>query len=309
MLSLAGRLKLYTFDKAGKGVDKGEPQKKRFFLFFDLYFRKFWKLITLNLEFLLFCLPSFLVGAVLTLSLPGYFKYLGPLVFIGTLGPAISGMVYILRNFSMERPAFLWMDYVDTIKSNWKQSLAFSMIDAVVIPLLALAVWFYSQRLGDGVMYILMVAVVASLSLFYVIMHYYMYLMIVTLDLKFKQLFKNAAILSITGLRTNFISSFFVLLIGFVIFLFWPYSIALLLFIALSTVGFIVTFNSFNQVKKQILDPYYASQQKEKGEGDTAEEQEEAIFTDIGSKERPVSHEVRKGISKDRVKVRNKTIS
>lgn len=301
-------LKLYTFDKAGKGVDKGEPQKKRFFLFFDLYFRKFWKLMTLNLEFLLFCLPSFIVGAVLTLSLPGYFKYIGPAVFIGTLGPAFSGMVYILRNFSMERPAFLWMDYIDTIKANWKQSLAFSLLDVIVIPLLVLSVWFYAQRLGESMIYWLMVAVVGSLSLFYLMMHYYMYLMIVTLDLKFKELFKNAAILAITGLKTNIITTFFVLLIGFVVFLLWPYSIALLLLIALSTVGFIIIYNSFHQVKKQILDPYYAAQKAAHGEEQEGKE-EEAIFTDIGSQERPVSREVRKGISKDRVKVRNKTIS
>ena len=34
--------------KEGPGVSKDAPEKKRFFLFFELYFRKFWKMIELN---------------------------------------------------------------------------------------------------------------------------------------------------------------------------------------------------------------------------------------------------------------------
>ena len=33
------------YTKAGPGVEKNAPQKKPFFRFIELYFRKFWKLI------------------------------------------------------------------------------------------------------------------------------------------------------------------------------------------------------------------------------------------------------------------------
>lgn len=38
-----------NYAKEGPGVKKNEPQKKRFFYFFELYFRKFGKLMTLSL--------------------------------------------------------------------------------------------------------------------------------------------------------------------------------------------------------------------------------------------------------------------
>ena len=41
-----------NFSKPCKGVDKEEQQKRPFFLFFELYFSKFWKMIQLNLLYL-----------------------------------------------------------------------------------------------------------------------------------------------------------------------------------------------------------------------------------------------------------------
>ena len=71
---MAGFFGLFDYSKPGKGVDKNGPQKKRFFHFFELYFRKFWKLITLNMLYVLFCIP------------------------IVTIGPATAAMTYILKN-------------------------------------------------------------------------------------------------------------------------------------------------------------------------------------------------------------------
>ena len=36
------------YDKPGKGVDKNEPKKKGFFLFFDIVIRKFTKFLGAN---------------------------------------------------------------------------------------------------------------------------------------------------------------------------------------------------------------------------------------------------------------------
>ena len=51
---MAGFLGMGNFQKPGKGVKKEEPEKKRFFQFFDLFFRKITRLIQLNLLYLLF---------------------------------------------------------------------------------------------------------------------------------------------------------------------------------------------------------------------------------------------------------------
>ena len=64
---------MFNYSKPGPGVDKDGPQKKRFFYFFELFGRKFWKLIELNLLYLVCCIP------------------------IVTIGPATCGLVYILQ--------------------------------------------------------------------------------------------------------------------------------------------------------------------------------------------------------------------
>ncbi|UKI35401.1 MAG: hypothetical protein L6V93_14765 [Clostridiales bacterium] len=93
------------------------------FCFFELYFRKFWKLIKLNL--LLFLLLIFLsvlaISAMLmSLSVPhekgvidgvALIAY-GVFVLSGIiLGPSSAAMVYVLRNYANQRHSFMASDF------------------------------------------------------------------------------------------------------------------------------------------------------------------------------------------------------
>ena len=80
--------------KEGKGVSK-EQNTPRLILFFQIYFRKFWNLISLNLLYIAFCIP------------------------IITIGPATAAMTKILRNYAREEHAFLWGDFLETFKKNF----------------------------------------------------------------------------------------------------------------------------------------------------------------------------------------------
>lgn len=58
-----------SFDKAGPGIDPDAPKKRSFFQFFDIFFRKFTRLIQVNLIYALTMLPTlvlvfFLAGIV-----------------------------------------------------------------------------------------------------------------------------------------------------------------------------------------------------------------------------------------------------
>ena len=55
-----------NYSKPGKGVEKNEQQKRPFFLFFELFFAKFWKMIQLNLLYLLFWIPAIAASAFMT---------------------------------------------------------------------------------------------------------------------------------------------------------------------------------------------------------------------------------------------------
>ena len=57
---MAGFFGFGNYAKEGKGVSKNEPKKRSLFAFFELFFRKFWRLIKLNLLYLLACIPTLL---------------------------------------------------------------------------------------------------------------------------------------------------------------------------------------------------------------------------------------------------------
>ncbi|MEG2597647.1 MAG: DUF624 domain-containing protein [Oscillospiraceae bacterium] len=259
-------LGLFNYNKPGPGVDKGETNKTRFFYFFELYFRKFWKLMGLNLLFLLFCIP------------------------IVTIGPAIAGMTYVLRNYANEKPTFMVSDFFDAFKSNWKQSTALFFLDLIGSAIVGFALYWY-MKTGDhswGMMLLLGGCLFAAFILFF--MRLYTYLMAVTVDLKFKDILKNAWIFSIVGLRTNFITFFFTALIAVPLIFLLPPSFPVIVLLGFSTIGFISVFNSYPYIIRYMVEPYEQKIREEMGEeADTdAEAEGKPIFTDIGSKERPL---------------------
>ena len=93
--------------REGKGVQK-DQYTPRFILFFQIYFRKFWNLILINLLFVVSCIP------------------------IVTIGPATAGVTKLLRNYAREEHAFIWGDFIETAKKNFKQAFLYATLDFVV---------------------------------------------------------------------------------------------------------------------------------------------------------------------------------
>ena len=116
---MAGFFGLFDYSKPGPGVKKNGPKKKGFVVFFEIYFRKFWKLILANLLFVLVSLPLVTVG----------------------LGNA--GLTYITRNFAREKHAFIAGDFFDTIKKNWKQALPVGIINLILTAVVVFDVLFF----------------------------------------------------------------------------------------------------------------------------------------------------------------------
>ena len=136
-----------NYDKPGAGVRKDAPQKKEFVLFFEIYARKFWNLIQANLIYVLFSLP------------------------VLTVGLADAGLTFITRNFARERFAFIWEDYIETIKKNWKQALPIGIINLVISLILLFDIQFFYTS-GEGISGILMLALIFFVSLVFVWMRY-----------------------------------------------------------------------------------------------------------------------------------------
>lgn len=263
---MAGFFGLFDYSKPGKGVDKNGPQKKRFFYFFELYFRKFWKLITLNLLFVLFCLP------------------------IVTIGPAVAAMSKVLKDFAMERAVFLWSDFFEAFKKNFKQGFIMGLIDIVAYFLIITAVLFYSQQVAENPMLYVPLILVMAVGLILTMMNYYIFIMIPVLDMKLREMIKNAFFLSILGIKTNLCTLIFTTALLVAAFYYILIGILLAVVILISTVGFIIVFNSYQYIEKYIIEPYYEKTGEKRPDVFYFDEDEfeEFIFEDIGTLEKPV---------------------
>ena len=127
----------------------------------------------------------------------------GLLIFqVITFGWQRVGTTYILRNMVRGDGVFLISDYFYAIKRNLRQGFFMGLIDCAVIGTLVFNFLFYLSSPATGInnfMYVLTIA----LALIYIIMRFYLYLMLVTFDMKISKMFKNALIFTALGVKRN----------------------------------------------------------------------------------------------------------
>ncbi len=275
---------LFNYSKPGPGVDKNGPQKKRFFYFFELFGRKFWKLIEINLLYLVCCIP------------------------IVTIGPATCGLVYILRNFANEKPVFMVSDFFDAFKSNFKQGFFLGLLDILTTGIVGIALIWYIANQGLSVAMAIPLGISIMVLVLLMFMRFYTYLMVVTVELPLKHILKNSLIFSFLGIKSNFITAFWTLLLIVPLLWFYPLIWALVfILIGFALVWFIAVFNSYPYIVKYIIEPHEKQMRAEMGEddeddededGEGDEEDDDVIFTDIGSQEKPALPEKKAGKQK-----------
>lgn len=230
---MAGLFGMGNFAKPGKGVKKDEAEKKRFFAFFDLFKRKFGKLIKLNLLFILFCVP------------------------IITIGPAIAALFKIARYYVEEKPVFLVSDFFDAFKQNFKQGFVVGLINAVLLFACNFGMKFYIEKADTNGLYWIAVVLLCMFLLATIVAFMYIYLMMVTVELPVFALLRNSYMMIFLGRFTNF---FTLLFVGFLVFLtaaLFPWSSILVIFLLFSLSALIISFNSFQYIYKHLIKPYY----------------------------------------------------
>ena len=77
------------------------------------------------------------------------------------------------------------------------------MIVYVAYVFLSFSIFFYSNQMGSNWLYIIPFAICAILLLLMLFAQYYIPLMIVTMDLKLRHIYRNAFIFAILGLPRN----------------------------------------------------------------------------------------------------------
>ena len=260
-----------SYKKEGKGVEKSELRPVRPLYFFQLFFRKFWKLCQLNLLYILLTLPIWLTICVFLLS--DVTKYHLSLQLVGELisriglffiifspviGPATAGMTHILGCFSTETPVFMCSEFFEHFKKNFKQATLWSIMNGVFVLSLSYTLVFADSPMllfGSHITLSALQIPLLVANIVFTCMTYYAYTMMVTFKLKFSDVLKNSFIFAIGKLP---LSVFTLALVCACCYLAYSYIFVGLILNALilyAFCGFLVVFAVYPTIEKHMLIP------------------------------------------------------
>lgn len=206
------------------------------------------------------------------------------LLVVLTFGLSTAAMTLICRNLARGDYTELGRDFFRTMKRNFPQAFFVGILDLFFLFVVSYAVMFYYYNFvaGTSIITSFMFFVAVLIAFIYMFMRYYIYLMLVTFDLKTFKLFKNAWLFATLGFKRNMAATFFIIVtIVFNIFLFgmiMPIGAIAPFIITPVLLSFIATYSAYPVIKKHMIDPYYADHPEEKPK----EVEEEAVFEDRG---------------------------
>ena len=201
----------YYYGKAGKGdYTVSDMPQNRLQLFGAVLKVRWGSLFGVNLLYMIFWIPTLiwtLMNGSLILSptfnpsyeslqgiLSAYLIGMVPCTFI--TGPFTAGITYVTRNWARDEHSFVWSDFWDAVKGNWKQSLLVSLISGLM-PLLLYVCWtFYSQMAVNSVFYMVPLGLVVLVFALWKLSEMVIYTMMVTYDLSFRNLIRNSMLLT-----------------------------------------------------------------------------------------------------------------
>ena len=281
---MAGFFGLFNYEKEGPGISKNAPKKKTFIVFFETFFRNFWKFIVINLVYGIISLP------------------------VLTNGLAAAGITNVTRNIARDKHSFGTSDFLETVKKNWKQALPAGIINTFIYIILGFDIYFFYTA-SEGIMATVGLGISLCMLFIFTVMQYYIWTLIITFKFSLKQVYKNSFKFVFINMKMNLLCFFAILLVYAVnialVFLLQSYflpviTFELLLYILLfpSFRYLLVQYCTFPSIKKYIIDPYYAEHPDEdiekrqnlgieiekktepKPDGEEGEEEPENVFED-----------------------------
>ena len=124
---------------------------------------------------------------------------------IFTFGPSCAGLTAVCRNAARGDCNFVWSTYFDAVKRNWKQAMLFGVVDVALIFLLVYDIIAYNANAATSTMYLFLYVFSIFISFVYFVMRFYIYLQMITFDLKLKQILKNSLYFVTLNFKRNVI--------------------------------------------------------------------------------------------------------
>ena len=179
------------------------------------------------------------------------------LLFALTFGLWNVGLTYLMREMVNGNPVFIFSDMKYAIKRNFKQGVLFGLIDFAI-----LGVFYFdftnSNLFPTGFLGEFMYVAVVAIAIIYLVMRFYFYLMLITFDMNFKKIFKNAFIFVMLGLKRNFLAILWtVVLVALnvaLLFAYTPLGIILPVLYIPAVPLFTTTYAAYPVIKKYMID-------------------------------------------------------
>ena len=319
-------LKLYNFEKEGKGVEKDEKKPVAFLRVFILYFRNFWKMTLFNLIRFGAAIPILATAVSLVVIMMGeeainsfimtedfqsfnqsypwvmilvntYYFFTGNslkmalgLVLLAAsalcFGPLSAGMAYISRNTSREEHTFA-TDIFSVGWENKKQAIPMGLLDLTAT--LAILLYFFydfaAMNPGYGIVMDFLKYFAVVIYVFYLVFRVYAYMIMVTFEMPFGEILKNAFILTYSNLpRTLIIWATTAAVVFLNVILPLP-SLLLLPLFDISFVSFVSGFVCFSPLDRLMIQPTVKLMEEQADKEKKEKEEKEAAIALLRSKQ------------------------
>ena len=255
----------YIYGKPNKqDFTEADLPGNRFQLFRHVLSIRFGKMVWMNLLCLLFWLPAIAWTSLVMLNVGGilmlpaeelrttlqqmvytWLLILFPLVAI--TGPFNAGVGDVFHRWAQDESCFPLSAFRASLKANWKQGLLFGVVDGLVPLLVYLSARFYWELTAQSALFLLPVILALILMLLWFMAAPLMPQLIVSYQLSFAGVLKNAFLMTIVSLPRSFAIRLATLAVPVVFFLgmyFFPEAAgALFFFGSLLYAAFLFSFN------------------------------------------------------------------
>lgn len=193
------------------------------------------------------------------------------LVLAVTWGWQNVGATYVLRGLVRGDAVFVFSDFFYAIKRNLKQGFFLGLLDFIFCIVLGIDFFFFYQQTGASFGVDFMFFMILALIIIYFIMRFYIYLLLVTFDLKNFKILKNALIFTILGIKRNILAFLGIAVLTAIhvalMILLIPFGVSLTIVIPLvyfmATTAFMSAYAAYPIIDKYMIAPYVEEENTE----------------------------------------------
>lgn len=226
---------------------KEQLPENRLQLFWQMLKVRIWTIVQVNMQFVLFLLPTIawtIMNLVLLSNPPkdllteeaarfpntvatAYLLGLIPLLTIA--GPAFAGLIHVLRNWARDEHAGAWDDFGMVLRRDFKKGAGYMFLNALVLFVVFVGTSFYGHAVTvkdanaeQMIFSYVGLGITLGWGIIYAMMSIYIFPLFVTYTYKFKQIIMVSFYLAVARLPQNILILLAIILPAILLWGLWP---------------------------------------------------------------------------------------